>query len=288
MAYPLLDSNIGNQIIINHKLVNIHDCLVDNLETPSDELVFYEVIRCMNRTLLFFEDHMDRLRNSLNGSLEFNAEQIYEDTMQLLESLGMYDGNIKIVLTRNILLIYQNRHYYPSLEQYSKGVAVGLLAWERDDPNVKAVREDYKRVVGEKLSESGLFGPYFETLLHGRDGHITEGSRSNVFFVCGNEVFTAPDELILLGITRKYVLEAIRQAGGVLTTRMFSADDLHDGVDAVFITGTSIGVLPVSSMENITFLSAVNPLVKRIAQAYSAIVDRYVESHRKNKGQVNG
>lgn len=277
MAYPLLETNIGSNLILNHILFNINDPEVKKLGEPTEQLKFYEVIRCIDGVLLFFEDHMERLRNSVGQGIRFDPEQIYEDCNLLIRHLQMQNGNVKIVLTQDTQLIYANQFYYPPESEYETGLPTGLLEWERVDPNVKAVREDYKSAIKEKLAQSGPYGRYFETLLYGKDGGITEGSRSNVFFIRGSRVFTAPDELILKGITRKYILKAIENAGGELVVQTIHVPELSNGVDAAFISGTSLGVMPVHSVEDLLLSSGTNSLVREIRKEYEKIVKEYIE-----------
>jgi branched-chain amino acid aminotransferase len=142
------------------------------------------------------------------------------------------------------------------------------------------VSSEYKAAMSQKLQSEGPFGRYFETLLVARDGRVTEGSRTNVFFVEGNKVFTAPRESILEGITRKYVLQAIEAAGCEIFTEYFSIDDIKIRAYAVFLTGTSIGVLPVSAVEDFAIDSPGNSALQRIIIEYSKIVDEFIKIHK--------
>ena len=49
---------------------------------------------------------------------------------------------------------------------------------------------------------------------------------------------------------------------------------------AVFLTGTSIGVLPVSSVEGTTLPSARDETIARIRTEYDRIVSEYIRDHR--------
>jgi len=285
MTFSLLDANIGDKIIFNHKMTDISDPIFSDIHAPSCGLVFYEVIRCIDQTLLFFDDHMNRLEESVKGVITIDKDNLFKEIHRLLETLNIQNGNIKILFTEDMQLINLNSHYYPSTTQYDNGVATGLLEWERIDPNVKAVREDYKNAIKAKINQPGPFGQYFETLLYNKDGGITEGSRSNVFFIKDDLVITAPDEYILKGITRKYVLNAIRNAGGILVTKMISSKDLECGIDAAFLSGTSIDVLPISSIEHTRISSSSNDLVLRIMREYREIVTDYLKNVKINNNQ---
>ncbi|MHB1485601.1 MAG: aminotransferase class IV [Saccharofermentanales bacterium] len=283
MAYPLIDFNVGDKIMLNHRLVDIGDPAASLHEIPSEDMKYYEVVRYIDRTLIFFEDHMERMKQSVAGDIVFDPDEIREDAEILMQSLKTRNGNFKIVLTKDTQIIYKNKHYYPTMDEYKDGVNVGLMEWERRDPNVKAIREDYKKAIKMKLDQKSVFGPYFETLLFMKDGSITEGSRSNAFFVDGYKVMTAPDDLILKGITRKYIIEAIRNTGCELVMQMATVEGIRKSPLPAFITGTSIGVLPVKSIEDIPVDSAANPVIMKIMLEYSGIVRNYIKTHSKEK-----
>lgn len=319
MAYPILDQNIGRTAVINHKIRIIDDSLINELERYSDSVQIYEVIRCIDGVLLFFDDHMERMEKSVAESnsadlnfkstkptdnkntettdlksgnsnrannefaghfLLFDSNLIKNDAEKLILYEGIQNANIKIVLTREVCAIFASSFYYPPAIVYEKGVAVGLIEWERSNPNAKLVSSEYKLAMSQKLLSAGPFGKYFETLLVAKDGRVTEGSRTNVFFVEDSKVFTAPRESILEGITRKYVLQAIEAAGCEILTEYFSTDDIKIRADAVFLTGTSIGVLPVSAVEDFAIDSPGNSSLQRIIIEYAKIVDEFIKIHK--------
>lgn len=72
-----------------------------------------------------------------------------------------------------------------------------------------------------------------------RNGQITECSGSNVWFVKGGELYTAPtNRYILPGITRKFVYELANEAGVKVHEEAVNLSDLKD-VDEIFVTSTT-------------------------------------------------
>ena len=51
----------------------------------------------------------------------------------------------------------------------------------------------------------------YEVLLVNRDGVITEGSRSNVFFIKSGEVYTPPTDAVLPGVTRTMIIRILEE-----------------------------------------------------------------------------
>jgi branched-chain amino acid aminotransferase len=185
-------------------------------------------------------------------------------------------------MTSQLSLVFPSKYYYPNNYEYRHGVFVGLVTLERIDPNVKLVRPDYKLTVRMKLENPGPLGPYFETLLVASSGEITEGSRSNVFFIDGDTIRTAPADKILEGITRKYVLKAIDACGLRILPEAIRVHDFNKGVKAAFLTGTSIGILPVGAIEDRRLLSGENTVIQKIRSEYEKIFWGHYRKNLKN------
>jgi len=226
----------------------------------------YEVIRMMRGIPVFFHDHMERLEGSLKlqgkARLAGKAEKRKEVNLKLVFN---YNGDT----TR--YLIYFVEPVYPSDEQYRNGVKGVLVNAERQDPGSKVINHRLRSSIYHKLILEGGY----EALLVNRDNEITEGSRSNIFFLKGNTLVTAPDNRILSGITRKYILDICREQGIKLEFYCLPVDSIS-ACDAVFMTGTSPMVLQFHTVGDSHFRVPV-PMIDKLRKLYIA---RAVESLR--------
>lgn len=143
--------------------------------------MFYEVIRVVEQTPLFWEDHLERLRVSIAGQFAIPGN-LYQDSLALIKTNQIEQSNLRLVLTEQYTILHQIPSYYPSSEQMRQGVPTGILNWERENPNVKVINSDYKVAVAARFTAGGPYGPLFELLLADHNGELTEGSRSNLFF----------------------------------------------------------------------------------------------------------
>jgi branched-chain amino acid aminotransferase len=114
----------------------------------------------------------------------------------------------------------------------------------------------------------------YEVLLVDRHGRITEGSRSNVFFVKGNRFYTAPASQVLGGVTRKKVLQCLHGLGFTVIVEAVSAIEIGS-FEAVFLTGTSPGVLPVNYIDAVYFKTD-NPSVRQLMAQYDLMIEAYL------------
>jgi branched-chain amino acid aminotransferase len=280
MPYPYVDDNVGAWLYADGQLLRVDSPDAAPFFAPADERMFYEVIRVQDGVPLFWADHASRLALSVAGAFPLDEPRLRRDALLLLGAAGTARCNLRIVMTALHTVLHISPYYYPSDAMIAAGVPCGLLSWARETPHIKTVREDYKREVAQAFAAGGPHGRPFEILLADRDGLLTEGSRSNLFFVEDSTVYSAPDDRILLGITRRYVQRAVSDAGFRMETAMFTMDDLEAGrVAAAFLTGSPIDVLPISSIGSVA-LDADNPVVNAIRRRYLAILDDYIRRAR--------
>jgi len=249
-----------------------------NNEITYGDVAFYEVIRTRNGVPVFFDDHMNRLRGGISTRYDLKEDIAVEvrNGLGALVSHELLDEiNVRVTVTftgrDHSLHICYIPSSYPSVSMISEGVPLILYHAERFDPGVKMLNNRLRLSVNEELAKRKAY----EALLVNRDGQITEGSRSNIFFVTGDGVIqTAPDSMVLPGITRRYVTEIIRSEGIPL---VFEAVGEHETgrFRSAFVTGTSPMVIAVRSVENQVF-DVSDPLIGRLREVYTATVERSI------------
>jgi branched-chain amino acid aminotransferase len=273
--------NAGTMLMKNGRLYSAEAYGDDSL--PSSGIV-YEVIRIINGIPLFLEDHYQRLENSL-GMLGIKITFSYDILLNMLQTLvnanGLSDCNVKLLIYNNMSgnqdsLLYVSKSYYPTKDEYARGVPISLFYRSRSNPNAKIIDSSYKEAAAAKIAQDKVF----EVLLVNDEGILTEGSRSNLFLVKGNTVLTAPDSYVLKGITRQYILEACNDSKITISENRITADDLIK-MDGLFISGTSIKVLPVSNVGNIAFPSSKNRIISTIGNRYNEIIHTYLKLHNR-------
>jgi len=242
----------------------------------------YEVIRIIDGVPLFLEDHYIRLTGSLSllgFGVSITVDGLREQIDTLVCANEEHNCNIKIIVyaghPSNQYLLYVSSSYYPTCEEIEKGVKVSLFEWERNSPNIKLLNKNYKDEVGKYMQDTGSF----EALLVNTEGKITEGSRSNAFFVKGCKVYTAPGEYVLKGVTRKYVIDTCMKLGMEVVETLA---DIHllDKFEGLFISGTSIKVLPVYDVGGHQYKSGTHPSIVSVRDQFNKLIDDYIMEHR--------
>lgn len=270
--------NAGDFYILNSSLKSTGE----SIDTENVGKVFYEVIRVIDGVPLFFEEHYQRMKSSMSASnmeLVFAKQDLKASIRSLLEANKLKNCNVKInvfsIDGNQNCLVYISKSYYPPREEVERGVKLSILNWERNDPNVKVVNRTYKEAVSKRIEETGAF----EVLLVNNDGKITEGSKSNVFFVKGTKVFTAPGEYVLKGITRQFIIDVCNRLELEVVETLINKDSLRE-MEGLFISGTSIKVLPVSNTDDYKYNSGAHPTIVDIRDQFDKLIDEYVSKNR--------
>ena len=215
-------------------------------EITSTDGIAYEVIRIIDGKPLFLHDHILRMSNSLNKPELANwyMQILQIKIIELIDAIALSNGNLRIDASHVNNFHYQIQqipHHYPGDGEYVHGVRVALLHAERSRPGQKIWNQQLRNQANEMISAQGVR----EVLLVNRNNEITEGSRSNVFFISGNNVVSAPLSQVLEGITRKHVIRAIEKSStGRFAESKIPIDKLNQ-YEAAFLTGTSLKILPI-------------------------------------------
>ena len=256
----------GNYFILNGDLQTT--ALFDNSLVYEGESI-YEVLRMVRGLPVFFYDHTERLKTSVNlqaKTMLASVDRIRQDIISLSGSDKKKEINLKIVFNYNNgsenYLVYYIDPIYPSAEQYKKGVKGILFRAERKDPASKVIDHKLRSEIYHKLILDGAY----EAILVTHNNCITEGSRSNIFFIKGDKLITAPENAVLSGITRRYILEICRQNDITVEFECINADKIS-GYGSVLMTGTSPVIIPFYRIDN-DFFDVTHHLIGLLRNLY--------------------
>ncbi|GAA0177275.1 aminotransferase class IV [Clostridium sediminicola] len=255
------------------------------VESFDDGLVLkensiYEVFRIIDGIPLFIEKHYTRLENSfklINKDISMTLEKLKVLVKELCNSNEVYTGNMKLVCNldgNNNMFLYFIKHQYPTKENYKKGVSTVSFNFNRENPNAKLVKGNYKKITQQIRDTKGVY----ELVLVDDNGSILEGSKSNIFMIQGETVITSPKEKVLKGITREIIYELCKENNITIIEKAINLKDLYK-LDAMFISGTSPKVLPISSLDG-TKYSTENEILKLIVDEYNKKIETYISTYK--------
>ncbi len=268
---------IGEIVIKNNCVISITQINESNILTDDS---VYEVIRIIEGVPLFWENHFERFQGSIkakNHTVSISRIDFKNSIMKVITANKVNTGNVKIVynIINKECFVFFIKHNYPQKQLYDCGVDVSLLQFKREDPNIKLVKNYYKKFTTEYRKKKNTY----EVILYDKNGDISEGSRSNVFFIKGNVIYSSPSKRVLLGITLQKIYEICKTFDIEIVEKIINKSDL-DNYDSIFLTGTSTKVLPVKSIEKINF-DINNKVLKTLIKEYNNLVVDYIYKYKK-------
>ena len=231
-------------------------------DEDSKEKIIYEVLRVVNGKPAFLKDHLERMKKSfklINKEFPYDEDEIEKLIIEVIKKNDNALGNIKITcnVNNNNFKIYYIMHSYPSKEYYKKGVKVILYYGERENPNLKVVSTAFRAKVAEKMKEANAH----EALLVDRHG----------FGIKDKKLITAKGEAVLRGITRDKIFKIAKSLGIEVEEKEIKASEISD-LDSLFISGTSVAILPISQVDDIKF-DVNNEILIKIMKRYNELLE---------------
>lgn len=243
----------------------------------------YEVVRVYKGKPFLLKEHMERLIKSAQAihlTLPYSREKIEEIILEGLNRSELMDAEIYFQITRGI---YSRQHHYPDVPAIfsmvvrpakkmvagdkEKGVSVITTADERW---LNCYIKSLNLLPNVMAKQKAIVNGCSEAILV-RDGVVTEGSSTNVFVVKDHTLYTHPaTKQILHGITRAQVIQLAEKLGIPVVEEAFDLEFLKNG-DEVFITSTTIEVMPVRQIDEVE-LPKDNPVTKKLMAAYDNLI----------------
>ncbi len=237
----------------------------------------YENIRVMHGIPYFSDLHVGRLfssANSISLQHDFSGGIISEYIKNLADMLNAQETyNIKILLIGGkkpedvLLFLIPLRPHFADRKLYREGVSLTTVQYERLFPNAKTLNMLQSYLTYRQAREHN----YYEALLLNKNGHITEGTRTNFFLIKNNTIISAPKEMILEGVTKKIVLHLAGKNGYKREERLVSTAELS-AYEGAFLTSTGAKIMPVRAIDLHTF-AAIPDNVRRLMKLYDNYLD---------------
>ena len=234
-------------------------------------------------------DHMIRFENSaqiIGMQLNYDLESLMQAVIDTVARSGLKSCTIRP------LAFYAD----PVMDVYpgdsSILVAIGLA--ESHDPpefyrvSISRFRKIDNACMPVKAKVSGNYinpmiskteaknAGFDDAILLDKDGFVAEGSTSNIFIVENNKLVTAPDESILLGITRDTIMTVARKLSIEIIEEKFDTDRLKHA-EEVILCSSGKELTPIVQVDE-TVISDGNPgtITRLLRSYYRDIIEGHV------------
>lgn len=223
----------------------------------------YEVTRFSSGRASFNERHFRRFKRAMTElgypSPWPDAQAFDRHVAELLARTGFDSGIVYLQVTRGAcernhvhggelvpnVMMYSRRFPFPDAAKKEQGVAVIT------HPEIRWGRCDLKttNLLGAVLAKRAAADKGAQEAIFILEGTVTEGAATNFFGVMNGRLVTHPLGVhILPGVVRSVVLELARDASIEIDERALAVGELAQ-LDEAFLTSTTQGVLPVTSID---------------------------------------
>jgi len=247
----------------------------------------FEGIRVYGGRIFRCADHVDRLYTSaktIRLPLAMTKQEITAAIERTVAANGVVNGYIRLVVTRGpgtlgldhdkcsggvVFIIAEQLKMYPQ-EMYDNGMAVIIAKTRRITASMIPPWAKSCNYLNNILAKAeAIDAGVSEAVMLNTDGNVAEATGDNIFIVSDGTVITPPPEAdILVGVTRKVVMELAEKLGIPFQERTVTPDQLH-AADECFLTGTGAEVIAVTQVDGRAIGSGKpGPITNRLLAAF--------------------
>lgn len=252
----------------------------------------YETMRAYDGVIFMLDDHLMRLRRSasmIGLTIPLDVNGIKEAVYDTMGANSLKNAYVRLTVSRGygpigldpdlcesptFVIVAEKMKEYPKA-YYDRGISAIISRTKRNlrdaiNPQIKSLNflNNILAKVEAKKADA------YEAIMMNSEGHITEGTISNVFFYRDDVLCTPSVECgILDGITRNIVLNVAVREGLTIKEGEFTRDELL-AAQEVFITNTTMEVMPISRVDAVQYPAG--RVAKLLHKAYRGEVRAYV------------
>ena len=243
-----------NSEFIEEKKASLH---ISDLAIQRGYGVF-DYCRTDDRVPIHLEDHIDRFLRSadiMQLQLPVSRESLVEIIHELIRKNEISQSGIRMLLTGGYspdsyeviqpnLIVLQHPLVPFARGTFEKGIKIITHEYVREFPHAKTINYSMGIWLQRKIKEQGA-----ADVLYHQQGDVSEFPRANFFIVTKDDVIVTPKRNVLLGITRKKILE-LSPKGFSIEEGVVTLADIRAAKEA-FMTNTTKRVLPIVQVDNI-------------------------------------
>ena len=245
----------------------------------------YEVVTVYKYKMLFWSDHIIRLKKSLNLldiKFKMNFHSLFIKCEELINKNNLREGIIYIHISRGIAKRNHNwnDNIFPSLiiscthkKTFNINAKKIALITNEDIRWKKCYIKTVSLLANVLLKQKALRNNAFECLMLDNQGYITEATTSNIWMLKDNALITTPlTSNILAGVTRKKLIELAKRMNIKVLENKFKENDVYRA-DNVFITNSSTIILEANKLNGRKLNTFKNGLLTQIKSEIFKVIN---------------
>lgn len=274
--------NYPKKVYLNDKIVNSEDAKISVFDRGflfGDGV--YEVMVQINGHFFYGNEHLERLKDCLHKiRLDFDISTLLTKINTLLRASNLENDHclLYIQVTRGAaprkhsfptdiqptLMMYAVPFNLPAINKINyKIITIPDFRWHRCDIKMTSL-------LGNVMANDMAIKQGNQEAVFIRDGLVTEGSHSNIFFVKDRIVYSHPaNEHILDGITRQIVLQMCKELNITFIEKAISENEITN-MDEAFLTGTTTQIAAIKQINEYSFYKddQIGPITAQLQKVY--------------------
>ncbi len=260
----------------------------------------YETLRSYGNRIFMRDRHVSRLFRSAEAiglNIPISTKQwpglLHESMRRNDVGNDQQDAYLRITVSRGVgdigldpalcpsptIVIMAKPLIVPAAHFYELGVALIIAGTRRNLPSALSPKIKATNFLNNIIAKSeASAAKVFDSILLNWEGHLTECTVSNLFFVTDGSLRTPALECGLLdGITREIVIKLARELHLSVEEGRFTPDQLY-AANECFITNTTMEIMPVISVDDRPIgLGKPGPLTKKLYELFIGERERFLE-----------
>ena len=258
----------------------------------------WEGLRLHQRSLLFLDQHLDRLywgARAIALDIGLDRKQLTREIWRTLAANDMTHGaHLRVMVTRGVksapnqdprnalgpatlVIVAEHKLPHPALQQ--RGLALATVAQRCTPKEMFDMRlNSHSRLnLIQALMQAIDLGAD-EALMLDPHGYVSSCNATNFFCVRNGTVLTSCGNYCFHGVTRANVIRLCLEHGVPIELRDFTPEEVHSA-DEAFVTGTFGGITPVRALDGRQLRQALpGPITQRLRTLYEQLKDLYAEA----------
>lgn len=253
----------------------------------------WEGIRLHKGTLLFLDEHLDRLywgARQIGLDIGSDRATLVSELKRTIDTNQMHDGvHIRLMVTRgeksapnqdprNALgkptVAIVAEYKLPGPQLMTEGLSLATSSVICTPAEMFDMRlNSHSRLNLIRALLQAIAAGADEALMLDPYGFVSSCNATNFFFVRSGAVTTSSGAYCFNGVTRSHVIKLCRSAGLPIELRDFALAEVH-AADEAFVTGTFGGITPVRVIDGHRLPAALpGPVTRRVHELYVQLQD---------------
>lgn len=275
------------KIFMNGKIVNEDQAVISVFDHGFlYGYGLFETIRAYGGHPFLLQDHYERLKRSAESyhiKMNKTYDQLQNDIYQTLRANGLRDAYIRITLSGGAkgLGLWGKEHDEPvwiimtkplgALPEVKSLVTLSLnRSTQEGNFRTKSLSFANNMLAKKELEQRSHFSA--EGIFLTREGHVVEGTVSNLFFVRDGKVYTPHEDTGLLpGVIREFIIRSCHEAGIQVLEGWYGVEELQSA-EEVFLTNSIQEIVAADQIDGVSLPIIRGPVTERLIHSYQTAI----------------